>query len=234
MQYFDNSFSTLQYFQAYSEPSEYSFESLSTPKKIKRCWNKAKVENLFTVAKCYCTLSGKPIECLNLQDFSIISVYIQETPIKCMKKVKEICVTGSLASGAWSTAEDELLVKLINSNLKKWGTVAEEINNTFHNRLRIRTGKQCKERWTNHLDPVMKRDKWTSDEDIAALKLFQKHGRKWSKISRLIGNRTDSSIKNRVKSLLNKHKQELDFCSDDQLNVNILIDKMQKNAYTQQ
>ena len=234
MQYFNNSFSTLQCILPYSEPLEYSFNSLSTPKKIKRCWNRAKIENLFTVTKYYSSLSGKPIECLNLQDFSIISVYIQETPIKCMKKVKEICVTGSLASGAWSIAEDELLVNLINSDSKKWGVIAEEINSTFHNRLRIRSGKQCKERWTNHLDPIMKRDKWTPEEDLAALKLFQKHGRKWSKISKLIGNRTDSSIKNRVKSLLNKHKQELDFCSDIQFNLNILIEKMQQNAFTQQ
>ena len=232
MQFFDNSFSTLQHYQAYTEPTGYILDSLPTPKKVKRCWNKAKVENLFTVTKCYCTLSGKPIECLNLQDFSVIATYIQETPLKCMKKVKEICVTGSLASGAWSLAEDELLVKLINSNIKKWGIIAEEINSTFHNRLKIRSGKQCKERWTNHLDPIMKRDKWTPEEDIAALKLFQKYGRKWSKISRLIGNRTDSSIKNRVKSLMNKHKQELDFCSDLQLNVNILIEKIQKSIVT--
>jgi hypothetical protein len=28
-----------------------------------------------------------------------------------------------------------------------------------------RLGKQCRERWTNHLDPSVRKDGWTAEED---------------------------------------------------------------------
>ena len=37
--------------------------------------------------------------------------------------------------------------------------MSETLNNSIHFGMKIRSGKQCKERWVNHLDPNMKKDK---------------------------------------------------------------------------
>ena len=40
---------------------------------------------------------------------------------------------------------------------KKWSVIAQSLEG--------RLGKQCRERWYNHLDPAIKRGPWTEDED---------------------------------------------------------------------
>ena len=193
-----------------------------------RIWNKDQIENLFKTAKYYSLLSNKPLESLRFEDFTVIGAYFGVSPLKCMKKIREICVSGSLAAGAWSESEDEYLVQLINSSLRKWGKISELLNKKIHNSMRIRSGKQCKERWVNHLDPNMKRDKWTQEEDLAILKLNKTMGHQWSKISKIIGNRTDSAIKNRVKSLINKQRQDLDARMGKKVSLDELIGKIEQ------
>lgn len=192
----------------------------------KRVWTKSQVEHLYETVNHYSSISCKPIQSLTLEDFTIISVYFNRSPIKCMKKIREISVTGSLAPGAWSLSEDDYLKHLLSLKLKKWGTIADNLNKEIHNNLKIRSGKQCKERWINHLDPNMKKNKWSPSEDLEALKLYKVLGNKWCEISRVMGNRTDSSIKNRVKSLMNKQKQDLNFHSYSEFVVDFLINKL--------
>ena len=47
-----------------------------------------------------------------------------------------------------------------------------------------RVGKQCRERWHNHLDPGITRDKWTLEEDKQLMNLYLEHGKKWSLIAK--------------------------------------------------
>lgn len=208
-------------------PSEsLNFSEPKSSKVQKRVWTKSQVEHLYETVKHYTSISCKPIDSLTIEDFTVISVYFNRSPIKCMKKIREISVTGSLAPGAWSSSEDDCLRHLITLNLKKWGMVADRLNQEIHNNIKIRSGKQCKERWVNHLNPNMKKDKWTPAEDLEALKLYKVLGNKWCEISRILGNRTDSSIKNRVKSLMTKQKQDLNFSSDTESVIDLLIDKL--------
>lgn len=46
-----------------------------------------------------------------------------------------------------------------------------------------RTGKQIRERYINKLDPNIKRDKWTAEEDSIIIAKFHEVGAKWSEIS---------------------------------------------------
>jgi hypothetical protein len=37
-----------------------------------------------------------------------------------------------------------------------------------------RIGKQCRERWHNHLNPEIKKDRWTEEEDDAIIEAHKK------------------------------------------------------------
>ena len=43
-----------------------------------------------------------------------------------------------------------------------------------------RIGKQCRERWHNHLNPDIKRGKWTEEEDDLIVKAHLDYGNKWA------------------------------------------------------
>ena len=62
----------------------------------------------------------------------------------------------------------------------------------------IRTGKQCRERYRNHLCENLKKSDWTEEEDAIVLQLYDDFGPKWSKISSHIPGRSDNSTKNRL------------------------------------
>ena len=193
-------------------------------KKYKRTWSREQVEELYTATKRHSATVGKEVQDLDIADFKEIAKCVCRTPRKCMSKVMEIQASGTLRSGVWAPDEDSLLQSCLTNGKKKWGAIANEINTACHKGLRIRTGKQCKERWNNHLNPCINRGEWTAEDDLKLLESHKRLGNKWSMIAKELNSRTDSSIKNRIKSLLNKEKQNVDLhgSSGDILDVLIL------------
>ena len=54
----------------------------------------------------------------------------------------------------WTEEEDEQLASLVGEiGLKQWSQIALTLNQQFHSGDSLRNGKQCRERWHNHLDP---------------------------------------------------------------------------------
>jgi hypothetical protein len=72
-----------------------------------------------------------------------------------------------------------------------------------------RTGKQCRERYLNHLKPRVKLNRWSAAEDSVAFYLFQSIGSKWAMISKCIPGRTDNGVKNRVHFLKRRLDQHV-------------------------
>jgi hypothetical protein len=58
-------------------------------------------------------------------------------------------------------------------------------------------GKQCRERWCNHLDPTLKKEPWSEEEDRILRESQASMGNKWTKITELLPGRPENSIKNR-------------------------------------
>ena len=60
--------------------------------------------------------------------------------------------------GPWQEEEDEKLLEWVKNNGPcKWSICAENIQG--------RSGKQCRERWFNNLNPNVKKGGWTQQED---------------------------------------------------------------------
>ena len=73
----------------------------------------------------------------------------------------------------------------------------------------FRTGKQCRERWHNHLDPKINKESWTTSEQELILKLHDVYGNHWSKISAELPGRTDNAVKNFYYSRIRKNFRKL-------------------------
>lgn len=104
----------------------------------------------------------------------------------------------------WTSEEDQALISIVSKiKSKPWNQVAKILNEQVHKNIPIRKGRQCRERWLNFLNPDLKREKWTPQEDELLLKLHQQLGNKWSEISRRIHGRNERSVKSRFKALQN-------------------------------
>uniref|UniRef100_A0A8R7VHW4 Transcription factor MYB98 n=1 Tax=Triticum urartu TaxID=4572 RepID=A0A8R7VHW4_TRIUA len=92
--------------------------------------------------------------------------------------------------GPWTDEEDELLRRLVDEHGEhKWATISKHLPG--------RIGKQCRERWTNHVRPGIKKDHiWTEADDILLIHAHKIHGNRWSTISRCLPGRSENAIKN--------------------------------------
>ena len=59
-----------------------------------------------------------------------------------------------------------------------------------------RTGKQCRERWHNHLRPDIKRGAWSEEEERALIRAHDALGNRWADIAKCIPGRSENAVKN--------------------------------------
>ena len=124
---------------------------------------------------------------------------------------------GGIKTKPWKHEEDEKLKELVNEfGIKKWAHIANVLNEEFGT---SRKGKNCRERWNNHLDPNINKGEWTYEEDLLLLTRHKAIGRRWSTISKELVGRTENSVKNRWNTLMKSFTQSVgssnqDFASD--------------------
>jgi len=103
--------------------------------------------------------------------------------------------------GPWLQEEDAKLMALVESHgPKDWSYIAQQMPG--------RIGKQCRERYFNHLAPDVRKEAWTPEEDEAIIRYHSTWGNKWTLIARVLSNgRPPNAIKNRWNSSLKKRAE---------------------------
>lgn len=70
-----------------------------------------------------------------------------------------------LRKSPWDKNEDMALQQLMAGELGgRWTEMALKLFDSGKSKI-LRTAKQVRERWVNYLDPTLKRDRWTEEED---------------------------------------------------------------------
>eukprot|EP00873_Tetraselmis_striata_P001532 jgi/Tetstr1/421796/TSEL_012699.t1 len=126
--------------------------------------------------------SGKPVE--QAQEATGAKDVTESTPTR-----KPGSDRSKYRSGPWKLYEDQLLADAVERlGPHNWTRVAACVPG--------RSGKSCRLRWCNQLNPQVNKTKFSAWEQAVVHHSFTRFGGKWALIAQLLPGRTDNAVKN--------------------------------------
>lgn len=171
--------------------------SPAIPQKPKNRWTKEEDEVLNHLCEQY------PGNSKDWKTISLNFTYPPRTEYQCQQRWQKV-LNPELIKGPWTKEEDAKVIELVQRyGPKRWSLIAKH--------LKGRLGKQCRERWHNHLNPDIKKTAWTEAEDQLLYDLHLKMGNKWAEIAKYLPGRSDNAIKNHWNSTMKKRLDDSSF-----------------------
>ncbi|CAO3589984.1 unnamed protein product [Absidia cylindrospora] len=125
--------------------------------------------------------------------WSLIAQHVPDrTPVQCSTRWLG-ALNPNVQKGRWAPDEDEALTQAVkkysNRSVLPWNRIAQNIPN--------RTGIQCQARWTEALDPTVRKGRWKVEEDDMLRAGVARFGCCWIRVSGMIYGRTQRQCRTR-------------------------------------